>query len=108
MIAHSNFVSCLQQALSLELFPLPGRIVGIKCDVTKEEEILDMFKFIRCEFGAIHVCVNSAGIAHQASLLEGKTADWRSMFEVRIICVKALAYINVKSLSTCRRICIYA
>lgn len=44
---------------------------------------MDMFQFIRRQYGDISVCVYSAGVAHVATLLEGKTEDWRDMFEVR-------------------------
>lgn len=44
---------------------------------------MDMFKSIRSQYGDISVCIYSAGVAHVASLLEGKTEDWKDMFEVR-------------------------
>ena len=52
-----------------------------------EEEITDMFKYIKRHYGSISVCVYSAGVAHVATLLEGKTEDWRDMFEVRWRCI---------------------
>ena len=43
----------------------PGKMHGFQCDLTKEDEILDMFKFIEEKFGTLHVCINNAGLAHE-------------------------------------------
>jgi len=50
-----------------------GKFYPVQCDFLKEEEILSMFKFIKEKFGVLHICINNAGLAHQASLLEGNT-----------------------------------
>ena len=44
------------------------------------------------KYGGIDVCVNNAGLAHQAPLLSGSTDDWRDMVEVW---PSALHYNNV-------------
>lgn len=54
----------------------------MKCDLTKEDEILAMFRRIQTELGGVDVCINNAGLAHCAPLLSGNTADWRNMLEV--------------------------
>lgn len=51
----------------------PGKFYPIKCDVTKENEVFEMFKFIENKFGTLHVCINNAGIAHNAPILSGET-----------------------------------
>eukprot|EP00731_Ephydatia_muelleri_P021040 Em0013g767a len=73
------------ETLGAELQSTSRWLVGIKCDLTKEEEIMDIFQFIRRQYGDISVCVYSAGVAHVATLLEGKTEDWRDMFEVNVL-----------------------
>jgi len=55
----------------------------MKCDVRNEEEILAMFEKIKSQFGGVDVCINNAGLAHDAPLLSGATSDWRNMMEVR-------------------------
>ena len=37
----------------------------------------------REKYGGVDVCVNNAGLAHEAPLLSGSTDDWRDMIEVR-------------------------
>ena len=61
-----------------------GSLHAIRCDLTKEEDILSMFAEIKDKFGGVDVCINNAGLAHPATLLEGKTAQWRNMFDVSI------------------------
>nr|CAB3237652.1 dehydrogenase/reductase SDR family member 11-like [Phallusia mammillata] len=63
----------------------PGEMVPFKCDCSKEEEILEMFDFIKQKFGAIHVCVNNAGMSFETSILSGKTEDWKYMFDLNVI-----------------------
>jgi len=62
-----------------------GSFLPIQCDVTKEEEILAMFAKIKKELGGVDVCVNNAGLSHNAPLLTGKTEDWKNMLEVNIL-----------------------
>ena len=50
-----------------------GQFHPIQCDLRKEKDILSMFKFIKENFGVLHVCINNAGLAHIVSLLEGNT-----------------------------------
>ncbi|CAL1260837.1 unnamed protein product [Larinioides sclopetarius] len=50
----------------------PGKLVAIKCDLTKESEILSMFDEIRRTLGRLDVCINNAGIGYDASLLTGE------------------------------------
>ena len=54
----------------------------VKCDVAKEDEVKSMFALAKDEFGGVDVCVNNAGLAHDAPLLSGSTDDWRNMLEV--------------------------
>ena len=53
---------------------------SVRCDVSKEEDILVLFKYVKEKFGKIHVMVNNAGLAHQAPLLSGDV-------KVKIFCV---------------------
>lgn len=48
---------------------LQGRIHVIKCDVTQESQVLEAFKWVNDNLGAVNVLVNSAGICNQAELV---------------------------------------
>ena len=51
----------------------PGKMFPIKCDISHEADVLVMFKYITEKFGTLHVCVNNAGVAHNAPMLSGST-----------------------------------
>lgn len=63
----------------------PGEMFPFRCDVTDEAEVQSMFKFIKDTFGALHVCVNNAGLAYDAPITSGKTKEWQQMVNVNII-----------------------
>ena len=67
----------LLQTLSQELSPTGGKLVAIKCDVSKEEDILSMMSTIKSQFGGADICINNAGLAHNVPLLSGSTEMWR-------------------------------
>ncbi|KAK7883081.1 hypothetical protein WMY93_029255 [Mugilogobius chulae] len=62
-----------------------GVLVPYKCDLTNEEEILSMFAYIKVQHQGVDVCINSAGLAHIDTLLNGKTSAWRNMLDVNVI-----------------------
>ena len=68
--------------MSQELSPTGGKLVAMKCDVSKEEDILSMMSAIKSQFGGADICINNAGLGREASLLTGSTEKWREMIEV--------------------------
>ena len=41
-----------------------------------------MMSAIKSQFGGADICINNAGLAHNAPLLSGSTEMWRQMLEV--------------------------
>ena len=82
---HISIIATYMQLLAKQLSVAPGRLVAIKCDVRKEEEVITMFDEIKTKFGGIDLCINNAGLAHDASLLTGATHEWRDMMEVCVV-----------------------
>ena len=70
--------------LSKELSPAGGKLVAMKCDVRKEEDILSMMSAIKSQFGGADICINNAGLGYDAPLLSGSTEVWREIMEVSI------------------------
>ena len=68
--------------LSQELSPTGGKLVAMKCDVSKEEDILSMMSAIKSQFGGADICINNAGLGYDEPLLTGDTEKWRHMLEV--------------------------
>ncbi|XP_070185743.1 dehydrogenase/reductase SDR family member 11-like isoform X2 [Littorina saxatilis] len=75
------------QVLAREMQNQQGSLTAIRCDISKEAEVKNLFQTIckHKKLGTIHVIVNSAGLAHEAPLLSGDTSQWRSMLDVNIL-----------------------
>ena len=79
---------CLSpKSLAEELSDQSGQLTAIKCDVSKEDEVAAMFQTIRQDsnLGRVDVCINNAGLAHNAPLLSGEPSQWKHMFDVRML-----------------------
>ena len=59
-----------------------GCVIGKKCDVRIESEVLALFAEIKKELGGVDVCVNNAGLAFEGRMMEQLTEDWKAMLEV--------------------------
>ena len=46
-----------------------GKLYAHKCDLTKEDQILDMFSWIKKTLGGVDICVNNAGLGDYSTLL---------------------------------------
>ncbi|KAI9065947.1 NAD-P-binding protein [Trametes sanguinea] len=57
------------------------RLAVHKLDVTKEDQIVDVFAFVKERFGRLDVVVNNAGYAMAGELEATKEADARAIFE---------------------------
>ncbi|KAG0722049.1 Dehydrogenase/reductase SDR family member 11 [Chionoecetes opilio] len=73
------------QALADELKGQPGTLIPIKCDITKDDQVVSMFARIKRELGGVDVCVNNAGIAVFKDLLEGSPEEWRRMLDLNVV-----------------------
>ena len=72
------------QTLSQELNTGGYKLVAMKCDVSKEEDILSMMSKIKSQFGGADICINNAGLGHDEPLLTGDTEKWRHVLEVNL------------------------
>ena len=64
----------------------------MKCDVSKEEEILSMMSAIKSQFGGADICINNAGLNYDAPLISGTTKMWREILEVSICIARESEY----------------
>lgn len=55
-----------------ELEGLPGKLYPLKCDVSKEEDILEAFQWAKTHLGGVDICVNNAGYFDIQDSLIGK------------------------------------
>jgi len=63
----------------------PGKMFPIKCDVSEENDVKILFKFIKEKFGTLHVCINNAGIGIDAPILSGDSKDWKKMYGLNVV-----------------------
>ncbi|KAK8729135.1 hypothetical protein OTU49_008644 [Cherax quadricarinatus] len=73
------------KALASELANKPGTLTPVKCDVSKDSDILNLFSTIKQKFGGVDVCINNAGMSHNKSLLEGTPQEWREMLDINVV-----------------------
>ncbi|XP_044271282.1 farnesol dehydrogenase-like [Tribolium madens] len=63
-----------------------GKLVAIKADFTKEEDILRVFEWTSKNLGPVHILINNAGTSRpSASLTEGKTEDWKTVLDLNVL-----------------------
>ncbi|KAJ8913673.1 hypothetical protein NQ315_007390 [Exocentrus adspersus] len=73
------------EELSKSLVDAPGKLYAVRCDVTKEEDILRMFKWVTDHVGPVHILINNAGLTRPTHLIDGATEEWRRVFEVNVM-----------------------
>lgn len=61
-----------------------GEAMGIVADITKLDEVENMFKVIVSRFGKIDILVNNAGIAKDKSIKKMTVEDWDSVIAVNL------------------------
>lgn len=62
-----------------------GKLYAVKCDITKDDDIVRAFGWIMFELGGIDVLVNNAGIGKGTSLLdEGNEEDLKSVLQTNV------------------------
>lgn len=86
------------QALADELKDQPGSLMPIKCDLTKDDQVLNMFARIKERLGGVDVCINNAGVLIPKSLLEGTPEDWRKMLDLNVVALCLCTRETVKSM----------
>ncbi|HAP94081.1 MAG TPA: beta-ketoacyl-ACP reductase [Desulfotomaculum sp.] len=61
-----------------------GEALGIVADVSKKEQVEDMFKKTVEQFGRIDILVNNAGIGKDKSIFKMSEEDWDSVLNINL------------------------
>lgn len=61
-----------------------GKIYLYKADVSKYEEVKNMFKFIKSEVGSLDILINNAGITRDKYLFTMSEADWNEVINTNL------------------------
>ena len=68
----------------------PGRLSGLKCDVSDESDISSGVGRVLAQAGRVDVLVNNAGINMNKRLAELENADWERVFATNLTSVYAM------------------
>src|SRR5215510_9563913 len=61
-----------------------GRAMSYKCDVSKEGEVIQMFKDVVAQFGTVDILVNNAGLQRDAKFTEMTLEQWNFVIGVNL------------------------
>ncbi|MFV2067322.1 MAG: SDR family NAD(P)-dependent oxidoreductase [Pirellulales bacterium] len=75
----------LADAVVAELQQLHGvEAMSVHGDVSREDDVLEMFRRVEDRFSRLDILVNNAGVWPTASVLEMTVADWEQTFAVNL------------------------
>lgn len=60
-------------------------VIGLKCDVTKEQEIIDIVRETIAKFGRIDTLINNAGLQHVAHIEDFPTEKFELLTKVMLV-----------------------
>ena len=55
-----------------------------QCDVSKEDEVIDMFQQVISKFGTVDILVNNAGIQKDSKFTEMTLAQWNAVININL------------------------
>jgi glucose 1-dehydrogenase len=61
-----------------------GEAIAIKADVSKEAEVLELFRQVIEQFGTLHILINNAGIQEDAPFIEMTLEQWQKVIDVNL------------------------
>ena len=72
------------EALVEELKGLGVKVLAIKCDVSNEDEVTNLIKEVKEQFGSIDILINNAGITKDGLLLRMSEKDFNDVIDVNL------------------------
>ena len=72
------------EALIEELKDLGVKVLAIKCDVSNEEEVTNLTKEVKEQFGSIDILINNAGVTKDGLLLRMSEKDFNDVIDVNL------------------------
>jgi len=73
------------EELAKKLQGKSGKLYAVKADVSKEDDILQAFKWVKDNLGPIHILVNNAGFSRDSTLINGDTKKWKEIFDTNVL-----------------------
>lgn len=63
----------------------PSKLHALKVDVSKEQDIIDGFQWIKKNLGPVHILINNAAVLPNCDLSDGDAALWRRTFDTNVL-----------------------
>ena len=63
---------------------MPGRAIGVECDVSEAESVDAAVEQVVADLGGVHILVNNAGITRDSMLFRMAEADWDLVLAVNL------------------------
>lgn len=77
-----------------EIEKLGGKAIAVRCDITKEQHVVDLVEQVNAQWGPVDVLINNAGIATAESFIDLPTKKWDLVMQVNLrgtfLCTKAV------------------
>ncbi|XP_066958205.1 dehydrogenase/reductase SDR family member 11-like [Macrobrachium rosenbergii] len=86
------------EALSEDLKGNPGTLFAVKCDLTKDGDVENLFSVIKEKYKGVDICINNAGMSYSNSLLDGNTKEWREVIDLNVVALCLCTKLAVKSM----------
>ena len=61
-----------------------GKVIAVKADVSKEDQVQEMFKKMFNEFGTIDILVNNAGLQRDSAFADMTMEQWQKVIDVNL------------------------
>ncbi|XP_049803775.1 dehydrogenase/reductase SDR family member 11-like [Schistocerca nitens] len=75
----------IHRVRELELKDAPGQLHAVEGDVSSEESIISVFKWIKENLGGVDILINNAGVTAEAPPSSGRTEDWKRVLDVNVL-----------------------
>ncbi|XP_060646045.1 farnesol dehydrogenase [Drosophila nasuta] len=82
-----------------------GKIIGRKCDLSNDEQLISSFNWIQEKFHCIHVVICNAGILKANFLSESPTKDIKELFDVNVVATASCLRETLKHMAKIRVPC---
>lgn len=81
-----NYISdeAATQQMVDEIGLFGGTAIGIKADISKEDQVKAMFAQMIQTYGTIDILVNNAGIQKDSALVDMSLADWQLVLDINL------------------------
>ncbi|KAF2887957.1 hypothetical protein ILUMI_18216, partial [Ignelater luminosus] len=62
-----------------------GKLYSFKADVSKEQDVLDAFRWVKDNVGPVHILVNNAGFRRNTNLIDGDASMWKEIMDTNVL-----------------------